>query len=146
MKILQIIRGSSHRRCSMKNMFLKVLQHLQEAPVANSWWQSLSFNSCSLQVREILEIICGSSHQRYSIKKGDVKNFVKFTGKNLWQRSLLAKRLWHRCFPLNFVKFLKTPFLTDTLRWLLLYLPGSSQNQEFSILWTYVNNQIINQV
>ena len=134
MKILQIIRGSSHRRCSMKNMFLKVLQHLQEAPVANSWWQSLSFNSCSLQVREILEIICGSSHQRYSIKKGDVKNFVKFTGKNLWQRSLLAKRLWHRCFPLNFVKFLKTPFLTDTLRWLLLYLPGSSQNQEFSIL------------
>ena len=30
-EILQIIRGSSHRRCSMKKVFLKVLQHLQES-------------------------------------------------------------------------------------------------------------------
>ena len=25
--------------------------------------------------------------------------------------TLLKNGLWHRCFPLNFVKFLKTPFL-----------------------------------
>ena len=25
-----------------------------------------------------------------------------------------TKRLWHRCFPVNFVKFLKTPFLQNT--------------------------------
>ena len=30
------------------------------------------------------------------------------------------KRLWHRCFPVNFVKFLRTPFLTEHLLWLLL--------------------------
>ena len=24
-------------------------------------------------------------------------------------------RLWHRCFPVNFVKFLRTPFLTEHL-------------------------------
>ena len=24
---------------------------------------------------------------------------------------LLKKRLWHRCFPVNFAKFLRTPFL-----------------------------------
>ena len=34
--------------------------------------------------------------------------------------TLLKKRLWHRCFPVNFVKFLRTPFLTQHLRWLLL--------------------------
>ena len=40
---------------------------------------------------------------------------------NIFARgSLLKKRLWHRCFPVNFAKFLKTPFLTEHLRWLLL--------------------------
>ena len=34
--------------------------------------------------------------------------------------ALLKKRLWYRCFPVNFAKFLKTPFLTEHLRWLLL--------------------------
>ena len=56
--------------------------------MADNWWQSLSFNSCSLQVMKILEIICGSSRQRYSIKKGVVKNFAKFTGKNLLTKIL----------------------------------------------------------
>ena len=36
--------------------------------------------------------------------------------------TLLKKRLWHRCFPVNFVKFLRTPFLTEHLPWLLLYM------------------------
>ena len=35
--------------------------------------------------------------------------------------TLLKKRLWHRCFPVNFVKFLRTPFLKNTSGWLLLY-------------------------
>ena len=30
-------------------------------------------------------------------------------------------RLWHRCFPVNFAKLLRTPFLTEHLRWLLLF-------------------------
>ena len=34
--------------------------------------------------------------------------------------TLLKKRLWHRCFPMNFAKFLRTPFITEHLRWLLL--------------------------
>ena len=34
--------------------------------------------------------------------------------------TLLKKRLWHRCFPVNFAKSLRTPFLTEHLRWLLL--------------------------
>ena len=36
--------------------------------------------------------------------------------------TLLKKRLWHKCFPVNFVKLLRTPFLTEHLWWLLLYL------------------------
>ena len=34
--------------------------------------------------------------------------------------NLFKKRLWHRCFPVNFLKFLRIPFLTEYRRWLLL--------------------------
>ena len=75
-----------------------------------------------------------SSHQRCSMKKGVLKNFTKFTGKHLCQSlffnkvaglrpaALLKKRLWHRCFPVNFVKFLRTPFLQNTSGGLLMLL------------------------
>ena len=36
--------------------------------------------------------------------------------------TLLKKRLWHRCFPVNFAKFLRTSFIIDHLWWLLLSL------------------------
>ena len=67
-----------------------------------------------------------SSHRTCSIKKGDLRNFAKFTGKHLCQSpffnkvaglrpaTLLKKRLWHRCFTLNFAKFLRTPSLQNT--------------------------------
>ena len=77
--------------------------------------------------------------QRCSVKKvfcekGVVRNFAKFTGKYLYRSlcfnnvvglrpaTLLKKRLWHRCFPVNFVKFLRMPSLTEHLRWLLLFI------------------------
>ena len=49
-----------------------------------------------------LEVFC---------KKGVLENFAEFTGKHLCQSSLLKKRLWHRCFPVNLSKFLRAPFL-----------------------------------
>ena len=42
-----------------------------------------------------------SSRSEVFCEKGVLKNFTKFRGKHLW----------HRCFPVNFVKFLRTPFL-----------------------------------
>ena len=32
----------------------------------------------------------------------------------------IKKRLWHRCFPVKFAKFLRIPFLQNTSGWLLL--------------------------
>ena len=52
-------------------------------------------------------------------------NFAKFlrtpfvTGHHR-PATLLKKRLWQRCFPVNFAKFLRT-LVTEHLRWLLLY-------------------------
>ena len=64
-----------------------------------------------------------SVHRRCSVRKSALRNFAKFTGKHLCQilfLTLFKKRLWHRCIPLNFVKFLRTSFLQNTSRRLLL--------------------------
>ena len=41
--------------------------------------------------------------------------------KKVFLETLLKKRLWHRYFPVDFAKFLRTPFVTEHLRWLLLF-------------------------
>ena len=40
--------------------------------------------------------------------------------KNIRPATLLKKGLWHRCFPMNFAQFLRTPFLQNTSGRLLL--------------------------
>ena len=62
-----------------------------------------------------------------SLKKGVPKNFAKFIEKHLCQSlffnqvagfrsaTLLKKRLYHRCFPVNFAKFFRTPFYRTPL-------------------------------
>ena len=40
----------------------------------------------------------------------------------VWPVTLLKKRLWQSGFPVNFVKFLRTPFLQNTSGRLLLYI------------------------
>ena len=71
-----------------------------------------------------------SSRPGVFCKKG---NFAKFAEKHLCQSLFFGGvaglgsaalggggRLWRRCFPVNFAKFLRTAFLTTHLRWLLL--------------------------
>ena len=55
--------------------------------------------------------------------------------------TLLKKRFWHKCFPVNFVKFLRTPFSTEHLWWLLLekatetWKETQRSNKETISLW-----------
>ena len=72
-----------------------------------------------------INLLHRSNHQRCSLKKEFFKNFTKFKGKHLcWSlffnidsglrpATLLKKRLQQRCFPVNFVKFSRTPFFTE---------------------------------
>ena len=88
--------------------------------------------SSSAQTSKYCKTRSRSSHQRCSMKKGVLKNFTKFTGNHLCQSlflnkvaglrpaTLLKKKLWHRCFPVNFLKFLSAPFLQNTSGRLLL--------------------------
>ena len=83
----------------------------------------------------IIHITCRGSHRRCSVKKSILKNSTKLTGKHLcwnfffnkvaglitkWsntikQQSLQTSTVQHRCFPLNFVKFLRTRFFKEHL-------------------------------
>ena len=57
-------------------------------------------------------------------KVAGVKWVIQLLNRNLVNRCspFIKKRLWSKCFPVNFAKFLRTPLLTEHLRWLLLYL------------------------
>ena len=64
--------------------------------------------------------------QELFYKKGVLKNFTKFTRKYLCQSllfnkvagptpaDLIKRKLWCRCLPVNFAKFLRTPVLQNT--------------------------------
>ena len=79
-----------------------------------------SFSCCSSPSHVL------NGHQRCSVKKCVLRNFAEFTEKHLCQSlffnkvsglrtaTLLKKRLWHRCFPVNFAKFLRTHFSQNT--------------------------------
>ena len=77
-----------------------------------------SANVCFWPVKSMMR----SSRPDVLCKKSVLRNFTKFTGKHMCQSfffnnvahhrpaTLLKKRLWRRCFPVNFVEFLWTPF------------------------------------
>ena len=44
-------------------------------------------------------------------------------------QALGLKRDWHRCFPVNFAKFLRTPFLKSTSERLVLILPDLTEER-----------------
>ena len=74
-----------------------------------------------------------------------LRNFVKFMGKHmfmtlffnkvagLWPGTLLKMRLWHRCFPVNFAKFLRTTlcgcFLNKAYYYILNFYFSSWSNK-----------------
>ena len=95
-----------------------VLEHLRRSVLAIH-----DYNSAHRSRSSCLKVFC---------KKGVYRNFAKFTGKQLCQSrffnnvTLLKKRLCYRCFPVNFAKFPRTPFLTEHLLWLLLSIDSST--------------------
>ena len=78
--------------CSVKKVFLEISQNSQENTCARA---SFLIN---LQEQNSQENTCAR-----------VSFLIKFQA----PATLLKKRLWHRCFPVNFAKFLGTPFFTE---------------------------------
>ena len=60
---------------------------------------------------------CANATGQYLAFNGLTENEEKVY---LRPAATLKKRLQHRCFPVNFVKFFRASFFTEHLRWLLL--------------------------
>ena len=73
-------------------------------------------------------------------EKGVLKHFAKFPGKHLCQipffnkvsglraAFLLKKRLWRRCFPVNFAEIFKKTFFIDYLQIVVCLPSGNNLN------------------
>ena len=104
-------------------MFLKIKHMTQTQLYCRQSMQVVPNESISSRVLCSLSMpLFRSSRPGLFCRKGALRNFAKFTGKHLCQSlffdkveglrpaTLLKRRVWHRCFPVNFRKFLKTPF------------------------------------
>ena len=120
-RILSSDKSIMNRKCSTRRLFLKIQQYSQENTFLNknAALQVLSFIKKRLEHRCFLQTF-GNFHpiRRPEVfrKKGVLRSFTKFTGRYLRPATLLKMRLWHKCFPVNFEKFLGTPFFAKHLR------------------------------
>ena len=125
--------GSSHsqlrkkKSCSVKFQGGLLDHNPRKILVENSWIIILQNNSKSLfsNDKQMPHEILFSLLQKQSSGRV-LRDFAKFTGKHLRQSfffnkvaglrptTLLKKSLWRRCFPVNFAKFLRTPFTQNT--------------------------------
>ena len=98
----------------LKQAYLKVVAKLGLNPIGTV---INSLNAKDLLCKSVDWFLHDGNFRAYVFcKKGVLKNFAKFNQ----ACNFIKKRLWHRCFPVNFTKFLRTTFFTEHLWRLLL--------------------------
>ena len=105
-------------------------------------------NSFIFFIRMRCSVFSSAIFPSFLFKKGKVlhpwkssffEENIHTSGKILWLRKTLTSvemfleyRLWHRCFPVNFAKFLGTPFLQNTSGRLILYIVAKN------VFWVHI--------
>ena len=80
-----------------------------------------SWNTAAQEFIEVVVCRCFSEYVFLKVFENSQENTCA-KAIALRPATLLKNRLWHRCFPANLAKFLKTPFIFKHLWWLLLDL------------------------
>ena len=89
---------------ALANIFIPKFQRRKIIPV------NINFFSDNL-----FFLLDRSSQRMYSVKKDVFRNLQNSQENTCARVSFLKKRLWHKCFPVNFAKFLRTCFFTEHL-------------------------------
>ena len=94
---------SSHQRCSMKKRVVRNFAKFTEKHLCQGLWTVFL-------VFELNTEIYGVNFRNHS-KKQKSPSLPRNLALRTFGRpaTLLKKRLWHRCFPVNFAKFLRAP-------------------------------------
>ena len=130
-------------------------------------WFSVRLWATMIVFAITIQMTITSSHQRCSARESVLRNFAKFRGKHLCQvlffnkvagpnpATLFKKRLWHRCFPLNFAKILRIPFSQNASGRLLLdkqhflaenprkVLKGKQQHKGLIFHWSRISPLLV---
>ena len=88
---------------------------------------------CSVKMMVFLEILQNSQENTCARASFLIKLLAR-------PATLLKMRLWHRCFPVNFAKFQRAPFLIEYLQWLLLKKYFTLQEKTVSI-WMIIKQR-----
>ena len=83
--------------------------------IRNSQWNTLNIEAVA-QTCSVKKVFLESSQNSQENTCARVSFLIKLQEA---PATLLKKRLWHRCFPVNFAKFLRTAFFAEHLWWLL---------------------------
>ena len=120
-KIFLVIDSTNEAHCFITLHWIKI-QHL-----SRKWkcWQSNAHQEISrnIYLKTMLDLRETGKPQNiytaWKVSKYGVFSGPYFPAFGLRPATLLKKKLWHRCFPENFARFLRTPFLQNTSGWLL---------------------------
>ena len=94
----------------------------------NEMVQQITVNTNEIYQLDFLKVVACrfSSRPEVFCKTGVLRNFAKFTIKHLpqslfsnkvagWDCNFIKKKLRHRCFPVNFAKFLRKLFFSENI-------------------------------
>ena len=95
-------------------------------------WATNLVLTIAIQMSVKIQMIIEAVVQRCSVKKRFLEisqnsqentcTRISFIMKlQAWACHVIKKGLWHKCFSVNFANFLRTPFVSEQLRWLLLF-------------------------
>ena len=111
----KFLRSTFHRTPPGLLLSGNELQNLLKLLIQNSIIEIKKMRKRSKLVTESEYSLIRSSRPEVFCKKNVLRNFKKATGKHLWQSLFLKKRVWHSCFSVNVVKFLRAPFFQEHL-------------------------------
>ena len=80
----------------------------------------------------VKKVFLGISQNSQENTCARISFLIKLQASGLRLSTLLKKRFWHWCFPVNFAKFLRLPFLTEHLHWLLLWMAYPEPTMAFT--------------
>ena len=105
-------KSSKKKETRMKK---EIVEMLQQPSYGNRQKQVLQQTSeAAVQKCFVKQVFLEISQNSQENTCARVSFLIKFS-------TLFKKRLWHRCFPVKFAKFLRTPFFIEHHWWLLLY-------------------------
>ena len=133
--IINVWKGSKFTSAAVSISCIVIKKNAKIKYINTNLLKDLSGNTLAWNISLILTPYNshkGNSRPEVFCKKDVLRTFTKFTGKHLCKSlffnkiaglrpaTLFKKRLWQKSFPVNFAKFLRTPFLQNTSGWLLL--------------------------